>query len=565
MTRPQLLLLDEAASGLDSAAAMDLMTILRALAEGSSWLNKAVSFDEADPAYHECRVRSASCPGSINKHQQAESFIGDFANNHSACSTPKSCEEALSSMAVIMSVHQPSGQLLNSFDKIMILSDGCVVYYGSPSHLGVYATNMQMKCVAACTCLTESWQKPFTTEDSSTYCPEINPIDYVIEILSSKTSWVSAVDTNNWETAKLALSIEGSILDISYEEALWFVHWPRHTLAHFYDSSTFENEYLEYCAMHRQVCDEEMGCKKNAQQTEISTGHLPYCIQFCILLRRSFILTNRSSWMTVSSFVETGLIGFIAGLCWWNTLLTEKFVIDITAYLSFSTTYWFFSSLYVGLIDFFPERVVLQKERDSGNFQLSAYFMSKCLANFPIRVSLPVIYTSISYPMAFQDQEVNVQSAVIFLAVIGIIILASQSGESIGQFIGATVKSIEVGTTVSTTVSLSMLIFGGFYKQNIPYFLDWLRKLSVLNYSFDASVQIVIGSQELIACDSGNYIPACYSQSSISSAYVLNWLQVTSFSVAVNATLLVIIVICLRFIAYLSLRFILHRPARGYY
>jgi hypothetical protein len=472
-----------------------------------------------------------------------------------------------------MSIHQPSPLLLNSFDKAMILSEGCVVYYGSPHGIDAYTKDMESKCLAACDCLTVTWLHPFMMQYNK-QCPrDVSPLDYIIQRLSSKNPWVQAGSINNATGEGCGLRDvrdEESGQDMSYETAVWFLEWPRYALIHLYDDSSAALEYEEYCSCAQREDDEEtaIGTTATTQPSVESVGsfELPFCVQFCVLFRRALVLTTRSSWATTSSLVETLLIAAIAGLCWWNTRLTENSIIDIAGFLSFSTTYWFFSSLYVGLMEFFPERLVMQKERDSGSYQLSAFFLSKLVANLPIRVFLPVLYVIIAYPMAFQHELLNANSGVTFFSIMGIVVLTAQSGESIGLVIGTITSSMEVAMTISTTVSLSMLIFGGFYKQNIPSFLVWLSSLSALKYSFDASVQVALSSQKDIKCDAGLHIPACYyTQDTVSSAYVLDWLNVNSNSAGMNVLYLFLMVVGLRVMAYLCLRFIPFRPARGYF
>jgi hypothetical protein len=287
---------------------------------------------------------------------------------------------------------------------------------------------------------------------------------------------------------------------------------------------------------------------------------LPYYAQFSILLSRAIVLTTRSSWTASTSIIETLFIAVIVGLCWWDTRLTEKSVVDSTGFLSFASTFWFFSTLYLGLMEFFPERLVVQKERDAGSYQLSAFFLSKTIANLPIRVCLPVLFIIISYPLVFH-QTFDVAA---FFSILGIVVLVAQAGESIGEAIGAMTSSMEIAMSTATTVSLSMLIFGGFYTQNVPSFLAWLSSLSALKYAFDASVQVLISSHGDIKCNGGNEIPACYGQDSVSSAYVLDWLDVTTNSIGMNVLYLLLMAIGFRVLAYVFLRFIVHRSARGY-
>ncbi|KAI3964923.1 hypothetical protein MKW92_043005 [Papaver armeniacum] len=48
---------------------------------------------------------------------------------------------ARSGRIIIMSVHQPSSRIIGLLDKLMFMSRGEIVYYGSPTHLSFYLSD----------------------------------------------------------------------------------------------------------------------------------------------------------------------------------------------------------------------------------------------------------------------------------------------------------------------------------------------------------------------------------------------------------------------------------------
>src|SRR5438270_140016 len=47
---------------------------------------------------------------------------------------------------IIMVIHQPSSQVFESFDKLMLMSDGHMVYFGERAGMVDYLANQGFKC-----------------------------------------------------------------------------------------------------------------------------------------------------------------------------------------------------------------------------------------------------------------------------------------------------------------------------------------------------------------------------------------------------------------------------------
>ena len=145
-----------------------------------------------------------------------------------------------------------------------------------------------------------------------------------------------------------------------------------------------------------------------------------------------------------------------------------------------------------------PERAVLNKERSSGSYRLSAYFFGKTLSEFPIQCILPTLYVIITYWMAglnpgadrYANPKLNefVSEFVFglrFFIHLAMVLLSTFLGSSLGLLIGAVVFSTQKAVVLSSILILGLMLLGGFYvdPDNFPVWISWLQWVSFLKYS----------------------------------------------------------------------------------
>lgn len=143
----------------------------------------------------------------------------------------------------------------------------------------------------------------------------------------------------------------------------------------------------------------------------------------------------------------------------------------------------------------------------------------------------------------------------IFLASTLCCLLSVMAGESIGLLIGAVVMDFEKAMVIMVVFSLTLMVAGGYYVSNIPSFLTWIKYLSPFNYAYNASSQLVFDRP--VPCD-GSGVLAVYCGEDDSNGYVspdqvLSFLGITG-TVAFNAGCLIVIFILPRYVAFLALK-----------
>jgi hypothetical protein len=182
----------------------------------------------------------------------------------------------------------------------------------------------------------------------------------------------------------------------------------------------------------------------------------------------------------------------------------------------FVVAYWFFSGLYQGMLEFLPERAVLHRELQAGDYSLLLCFCAKTCAAIPSHLLLPVLFVCISYPMLAVSF-----SLVVVLQLCGVLVLSSLTGSSIGVLVGTVTSDYHTATSLNTVVSIAMLIVGGFYLQTLPSWLSALTVVDPFGYAYRTGVQVVLGTAEAVVCEGGYWLRACVGRAELSGQEVV--------------------------------------------
>jgi hypothetical protein len=452
---------------------------------------------------------------------------------------------------IITSIHQPSSAVFFAFDKLMLLADGNVVYFGTPEESLEHVKSLGLECPAG--------------YNAADHHMDLLVVDSAIDDEHDATANDPEVDQGDTHGGlrRRKKSIERQVLSGTTTKQKLIDSWDHEAVAKQIEAAN-EDAFAKSHGVR------QLSRQQSSFMMEKSFNST-WWTQYTVLVHRS-LKNSRSAIFTTLNLVKAGAIGVMCGLMWFQMPYTEATVFDRSSYYFFSMTFWVrlsiicslmklwscssyyqlvpqvFDSMFSAYMAFPLERSIIFKERSSGSYHLSAYFMAKTTSEAPARLVLPAMYMIISYWMS----GVN-NSFWIFIASTACSLLSVLAGESIGLFLGAAVLDVEKGMVIMTVTGLGLMAVGGFFVRTVPSWILWLGWLSPFKYSYNASVQLVF--DEPVPCDGSGVLVGCEGLDTgyASESEILEFLGV-QFSTGFNVAMLIVLFITVRIMAFFALK-----------
>ncbi|CAN0890189.1 ABC transporter G family member 14 [Linum grandiflorum] len=337
---------------------------------------------------------------------------------------------------VVMTIHQPSSRLFYMFDKVMLLSEGSPLYFGRGG---------------------EDVMDYFAGVGFVPSVP-MNPSDFLLDLANGV-----------WSTA-----------DEDGEEDQSNV---KNTLVTAYKNNLADKLKMEIDESGGGEYDQKYHNNNEKEQSPATGWATTWWQQFIILSSRGVKERKYESFAGLKIF-QVLFVSFLSGLLWWQS--DTSHIQDKVGLMFFYSEFWGFYPMFDAIFKFPQEKRMLQKERSSGMYKLSSYFMSTIISELPISLVLPTAFVIITYWMAGLKPDPTH-----FFHTLGVVLYATLAAQGLGFAIGALVMHQRNATTLGSVTMLSFLLASGFYVQNVPPFIGWIRQVSIGKHS----LKLLFGSQ----------------------------------------------------------------------
>ncbi|KAL0362710.1 UNVERIFIED_CONTAM: ABC transporter G family member 9 [Sesamum calycinum] len=205
--------------------------------------------------------------------------------------------------------------------------------------------------------------------------------------------------------------------------------------------------------------------------------------QFSVLFIRG-LKERKHETFNVMKVLQVLSVGIVSGLLWWQSDMNH--LQDQVGFFNFCAGFWSYFPAFEAIFTIPQERMMLEKERSSGMYRLSSFFMALTLGDLPIQLVLPSIYYTLTYWMAGLKPKPGYFLAGFFITLYNVV-----CSQGLGLAIGAVVMDMKAATVLGAIIGLVFQLASGYFVQNIPAFMKWLKYLSLIQHTF----KLLLGSQ----------------------------------------------------------------------
>ncbi|RKP30927.1 hypothetical protein METBISCDRAFT_30524 [Metschnikowia bicuspidata] len=372
---------------------------------------------------------------------------------------------------IVFTIHQPRSNIVALFDKLILLSEGDMVYSGDMIHCNDFFGKNGHQCPLGYNIA--DYLIDITLDHKKLLCVADEHDSHGTFLNSAKSS--DTGDTREWEHLAVHRDeynyepVDGSRKDVQYVQI-------NNKLPQLFAESPLAAELqqqIQHLAENPLDMDMQLHRLKRAS----------FCTQFAILSSRTFKNLYRNPKLLLSNYIVALLVGLFCGMLYFHVTNDISGFQNRLGLFFFMLALFGFSAL-TGLHSFAEERIIFIRERVNNYYHPFAYYASKMVCDLiPLRVFPPVILLSILYPLVGLTMDHNgFVKALLVLVVFNVAVAVEV------LIVGILVKDASTSTIFGVLILLFSLLFAGLFinSEDLKLATKWLQWISLFHYAYEA-------------------------------------------------------------------------------
>ncbi|KAJ1873626.1 hypothetical protein H4R99_007941 [Coemansia sp. RSA 1722] len=376
-------------------------------------------------------------------------------------------------LCTLMTIHQPSAEMVAQFDKLILLSQGKLIYMGPTKQAVPYF---------------ESIGFPSTHSNPANFFIDLTTIDFS----SDKAMQESEQHVQNLADAFVKFRESGGQLPAPASSGK---HSPSINTAHgsgavsSYSSSEVNNDITQELASLVLTEPPPMNSWFN---------------EFRVLLKRDWTLVVRNRYMLYGLAAMSLSTIIFLGFVFFQLDTDQESVQNRIGALFMFALLCSYPLIFPVVTMILMGRGVLLRERSAGTYRMTSYFFAKALSFFP----LGVIPYTITFIGVYFIAHFQYDAAKFFIALANTyVLLFTVIGFAFG--IAMITHQMEVAFIIAPVTLSTLVLFAGNLSnsRSITPVLRWIRYVCMFYYTYSAFIQNELNGLEFTCSDSS---PSCY-------------------------------------------------------
>ncbi|KAJ2516422.1 hypothetical protein H4217_004587 [Coemansia sp. RSA 1939] len=447
-------------------------------------------------------------------------------------------------LCTLMTIHQPSAEMVAQFDKLILLSQGKVVYMGPADQALQYF---------------EKLGYPSTNPNPANFYIDLMTIDFSSSaaMKESETRVQSLVDCYaefNCNGSKLLVNKSSFLESETAEKAnnnssginihnSKGAETPSNTNLAPSSSSRRGSVYYEsYTSPDKDITNETANIVLHE-----ATPRNSWISETRVLLRRNLLLNQRNRSLIYAALFQSIMMTIFTGFVFFQMKTDQSSVqnrvgimVVILIQITFPVTFPVMTTIMLN-------RSILMRERSSSSYRMSSYFVAHALSFVPLTViPLSAMFTGVYFIAHFQ------YSAAKYFIALSFLLSMVYSSIGISFTLAMLTDSLDTAYILTPTIMSILYLFAGNFSNAsaVTPVLRWIKYICIYYYTYSGFMQNEFRGLEF-ECD--NSTSNCYKTGEdVLSAYGLDefpiWLNII-IELALGTGLFVIGYIALRWVA----------------